>query len=251
MPKEGEINYLKNLGEQGAEHAAQKPFSDPDCPQYLAEMGAVMLLLPKAPGTLLDLGCGAGWTSLFLAKHGFWVTGIDIAEDMIARANERKDMEQVDRVRFVAYDYERYGVEGEYDCALFFDALHHAEDEVEAIATAYRALKPGGVCVVTEPGIGHADSPGAVEARRKYGVTERDMPPETVIRAGRRVGFRKFDVYPHARGIHATLYGNPLGGFFMRGLVNMDFVKVTMVLLKVFLHKRRSGIVVMRKQGER
>ena len=39
-----------------------------------------------APGRALDLACGAGRNSLFLARHGFAVTGIDIASEGLKRA---------------------------------------------------------------------------------------------------------------------------------------------------------------------
>lgn len=38
---------------------------------------------------ILDLGCGAGTNSLFLAKLGFRVTGVDLAERAIEAARER------------------------------------------------------------------------------------------------------------------------------------------------------------------
>jgi SAM-dependent methyltransferase len=40
---------------------------------------------------VLDIGCGAGSNSLFLARAGFRVSGIDVAEGAIAAAGERAD----------------------------------------------------------------------------------------------------------------------------------------------------------------
>ena len=69
MAKNGEIDYLKNLGEEGINHALNKPFSDTDCVgNILIQIGTVIGLLPPAPKNLLDLGCGTGWTSCFFRK---------------------------------------------------------------------------------------------------------------------------------------------------------------------------------------
>src|ERR671933_335414 len=105
---------------------------------------------------------------------------------MIRLAEEARDHEGLDNLRFRVSDYEGLDFDEEFDGAVFFDALHHAVNEQDAIAAVYRALKPGGICLTSEPGAGHARSPGAVEARRRYNVTERDMPPRTIIAAGRR-----------------------------------------------------------------
>ena len=246
MSKAGEIAYLKRIGEAGSAHAAAKPFSDPNCAGYLAELAAVMALLPDLPATVLDLGCGTGWTSRFLAKRGYHVTGIDIAEDMIAVAEAQRAAEGVEALRFLACDYETLGIAGEYDAAVFFDALHHSEDERAAIRAAFGALKPGGVCVVSEPGKGHARSPDAVSAREKYGVTERDMPPARVIAAGKAAGFRAFAVHPHAMGIHKTLFAKP-AGIGLRRLLRFGIVRALATAAVALWRKHASGIVVMTK----
>ncbi|MCB1577781.1 MAG: hypothetical protein KDI81_10740, partial [Xanthomonadales bacterium] len=81
MAKQDEIEYLARIGDTGAAHARGKPFSDPDCGRMLADMAGVFMVLPPAPARLLDLGCGSGWTSVFLARRGYRVTGQDIAPD--------------------------------------------------------------------------------------------------------------------------------------------------------------------------
>src|SRR5262249_22752842 len=188
MAKSGEIDYLRNLGAQGVRHAVDKPFSDPGCGRYLAEMGATLALLPPRPARLLDLGCGTGWTSVFFARAGYDVVGLDIAPDMVAHARDNAARAGLDGPEFVACDYEEMDFDGEFDAAVFFDALHHAVDEAAAVRGAYRALRPGGVCVTSEPGEGHHQSPAAREAVRKYNVTEKEMPPRRGVELGRRGG---------------------------------------------------------------
>src|SRR5208282_5755334 len=44
----------------------------------------------KPPGPVLDVGCGAGSNVLWLARHGFRATGIDVAPGAIAAAESRR-----------------------------------------------------------------------------------------------------------------------------------------------------------------
>jgi 2-polyprenyl-3-methyl-5-hydroxy-6-metoxy-1,4-benzoquinol methylase len=213
MPKSGEIEYIKNIareyGDHAVRHAVDKPFSDPHCPGYLAEMGAILALLPSAPARLLDLGCGTGWTSIFFARCGYQVTGADIAPEMIRLATEKRDCEGLSNVEFLTADFEELNGRETYDAVVFYDALHHAVDEVAALRCAYRALKPGGMCITSEPGLNHRHSPLALEAVRKYQVTEKSMPPVKIVKLAKQIGFRDFQVYPHAFRVQRAVYGKP------------------------------------------
>src|SRR5207302_4325273 len=113
MAKTGEIDYLKNLDSAGVRHAVHKPFSDPGRARYLAEMAAVLALLPPPPARLLDLGCGTGWTSVFFARAGYEVVGVDIAPDMIAHAEANCDRAGVEGLAFAVCDYETLPFDGE------------------------------------------------------------------------------------------------------------------------------------------
>src|SRR5438552_716108 len=129
MPKQGEIDYVKNIGAEAVRHAFNKPFSDPECGRYLLDLGAVFSLLPPLPARVLDVGVGTGWTSVFLARRGYDVVGQDIAPDMIALAESNREQAGVTSLHFVVGDYEQLPFVEEFDAVLFYDALHHAEDE--------------------------------------------------------------------------------------------------------------------------
>lgn len=44
----------------------------------------------SASSLILDLGCGSGFSSVILIENGFRVIGIDILEDMLSKAREKK-----------------------------------------------------------------------------------------------------------------------------------------------------------------
>jgi thioredoxin reductase/SAM-dependent methyltransferase len=58
-----------------------------------------------SPGAALDVGCGEGADALWLAEHGWTVTGVDVSVTAVRRAEEAARRRGVaDRVRFVAGD---------------------------------------------------------------------------------------------------------------------------------------------------
>lgn len=217
MSKTAEQNYLALTGEAGRVHSLEKPFSDPYCGVNLASIGTIMALLPEPPARVLDMGCGGGWTSIFLAKRGYNVVGQDIAEDMIALAKENKAQHGLDgALSFICDDYESISFDEEFDAVIFYDCLHHAEDERAALASAYRALKPGGILITHEPGEGHSAAPGSVEAMRLYGVSERDMPPHLILRHARELGFSSGRIFPMQHELIELFYRQPVPPFLSR-----------------------------------
>ncbi len=250
MAKQSEKDYLKAIGEDGIQHAVAKPFSDPACGEYLSEMGALFTLLPEPPARLLDVGCGTGWTSCFFGKGGYEVVGLDIAEDMIKYANQNKEREQLDNVSFVVRDYENINYKNEFDCAVFHESLHHAEDEGEALKMVYQALKPGGICVTSEPGFGHAASAQAQEAIEKYNITEKDMPPGTIWKFAQKAGFSKMKIYPHGSTVNKLIYASEKrveNKKFLKPLMKMNLFKSLLVAFLTFYYRKRNGITVLVK----
>jgi hypothetical protein len=120
-------------------------------------------------------------------------------------------------------------------------------DPLRAIQTVYRALKPNGVCITSEPGAGHSHKGKA--AAEQYGVTEQSTPPGKIIRLGRQAGFRSFTIYPHAQQLHTALYRTPraVDRSIVRRALSMSMMKSALAHFVIALYKRVDGIVVMRK----
>lgn len=100
------------------------------------------------PCKAVDLGCGAGNYSVWLAGRGFDVTGIDFSPQAIAHANELAAHKGV-VCRFIAADL--LGDLKEYhevfDLAYDWELLHHIfpDDRPGYIKNVHVLLRPGGV----------------------------------------------------------------------------------------------------------
>jgi SAM-dependent methyltransferase len=244
--KSGEIDYLKNIGPQGTQDAFDKPFSDVTRPKNLVDIGVVLALLPQPPARILDLGCGTGWTSWFLAKSGFDVLGQDIAPDMIDLAVRNGERYGTKSAKFVVSDYETAEYDEKFDAALFYDSLHHAEDEGAAIRCAFRALKPGGALITHEPGRDHADTEPSRHAMEKYGVNEKDMPPSRIFALGREAGFSSFRRFVDPTHLCLAAYGiNLQNGARLKGMVEQ--IKWGITLLRRALNPEHGAICILQK----
>lgn len=204
--KQDEIEYLRRLGGADAQRAYDKPFTG-NASVHLFDLGLIMALLPQPPGRLLDLGCGTGWTSAFFARRGYHVVGQDIAPDMVYFSERNRQRYEANNLEFVVADYEDLDFSQSFDCAVFYDSLHHAVDEHAALACVFRSLRPGGVLITHEPGEGHAVSPEAVHARQTYGVTEKDMPPRHIKKLCAEIGYSNFEFLPDLGRVFRAAYG--------------------------------------------
>lgn len=63
----------------------------------LVESGRIL------PCRAIDLGCGTGRNTLYLAQHGFQVTGVDFASSAIAKARKKAEAARLE-AEFVVDD---------------------------------------------------------------------------------------------------------------------------------------------------
>ena len=241
-----EAAYFREIGEAGLIHAATKPWSDPECAQYLQEIGSVLALCPPPPKRLLDIGCGAGWTSAMFSRRGYSVHGIDLSPEAIAFATQQHG---TSGATFSVQDFDDPIDDPQsYDVAVFFDALHHSVDELHPLKLAFDALRPGGVCVICEPGKGHAGASTSRAAMSDHGVTERDMTPQMVRTAAQSLGFRHIEVYPHPQRFIVPAY-RPRGEALTarQRILRMPTVAAIRAFYAASLERRHWGLVRLTK----
>ena len=247
-PKRGEREYFARIGPAGIAHSTGKPFSDEHCAANLANLAALFHLLEAPPRRIVEFGCGVGWLSLLLARRGYTVVGVDLSPDAIAAARTQAAAQHIHGAEFVVADYEEFSAAEPFDCALFYDSLHHAEDEQAAVRCAHRSLRDGGMLVAFEPSRGHSEQAASIRAVREFGVHEKDMPADYIVRLGCAAGFRRhlFLPRPHelVRRLYKPGYARATGpaDLFVRYLLG----KLRLIRF-LFHHRGKAPIVVLWK----
>jgi SAM-dependent methyltransferase len=183
---EGHRRYVERLGPAAERWLRTKPFAAPpdhelvECLRTFAHV--VDHLGLGFRDQVLDVGCGPGWLSEFLARCGYIVTGVDVSEDMVAIARQRvaaidepvgADVEAV--AEFHAMPALDLPWTARFDAAILYDAMHHIDSEVEALKAIRRALVPGGRIFIHEgvrPEPGSAGEQFLIEEMKRYGTLE-------------------------------------------------------------------------------
>lgn len=123
---------------------------------YAAQMDEVLALVRQRPGLrLLEVGCGCGTESLWLARHGADVLGIDVRSDRIETAKRRAEVMAQHLGRPVTAAFRRAGVldvagSADYDVIWMEQAFHHLEPRDAVVRHLAQLLKPGGSLVISE-----------------------------------------------------------------------------------------------------
>lgn len=117
-----------------------------------AERSELARLLDAAiPGdaTVLEVGCGTGQMSVFLARADRLVIGADLTRASLALGREASLRHDVAGVRFVETDLRKPGLrEGAFDVVYSSGVLHHTPDPRASFASIARLAKPGGIVIV-------------------------------------------------------------------------------------------------------
>lgn len=110
--------------------------------------GALLGLLPGT-WTVGDLGCGTGALLPVLAPHVSRVIGVDASSEMLTTARAR--VKGISNVELRTGTLEALPLEsGSLDAALCVLVLHHVPAPADALAEAFRVIKPGGRVLVVD-----------------------------------------------------------------------------------------------------
>ncbi len=105
------------------------------------------------PSRALDLGCGTGTNAIYLARHGWDVTGVDFSPLALQQARQKaKDIPQVRLVEGDVSQLSRLGIDGPFDFVLDIGCFHGLSDQQRQnyVREVARVTKPGATLMMFE-----------------------------------------------------------------------------------------------------
>lgn len=187
------VDYWQNATEHDREWIRIKPWSNNPHEFFFQTYMRFLHLLRAADlkpcSRVLDVGVGTGWTSEIMARLGHSVVAvepspecIDIAKNRAFAWNLSANEGQPLDLTFHVGDITTFTAEPHsFDAVIFYDCLHHIDDEVALFANLRRWLRQEGVLAVSEgipPEPGSQVEQESFQQMRDYGVLENPFYPE-------------------------------------------------------------------------
>lgn len=123
---------------------------------YRRQIQDVLDLIRAKPGTrVLEIGCGTGTESLWMAMHDATVEAIELAKPRFEVANARKVVLESDlgrqlKCEFINGSLMDVPAAQQYDIVWMEQAFHHLEPRTEVVDKIAALLQPGGHVVISE-----------------------------------------------------------------------------------------------------
>lgn len=144
-------------------------WADIDEPATILEDAQAWL---KPPGLVLDVACGAGRNSLYLARRGFTVIAVDISSEGLQRLVHRSQEEHLD-IQPVHADLERFALP-----PATFDVIVNSRFLLRSLFPEFRAaLKQGGLLLIETFNVDEIEVLGG-DIRRAFALERGELERE-------------------------------------------------------------------------
>jgi SAM-dependent methyltransferase len=194
--------------------------------EFIREMSHflnVLGCLSVSPQTrFLDVACGSGWLTHFLAKLNLPVVGIDLCDDMIGLAQERLNLDRVptvetdvfEQVNLFVHDIEQAPIPAVARCdvAILESALHHFINPIQALRNIADSLSDSGIVVILEAAVEELP-PHCIKVMEQYQTLERPYSRQQLMQIVEFAGFAEYEFlypvngfFPQTEAVASALY---------------------------------------------
>src|SRR3989344_4090379 len=105
----------------------------------------------KNGNSILDIGCGAGTLSFYLASKGYSVHGIDISKKAIKACVQSARLLGLNNVSFKVKNFPDESLNKKFDFIICTEVLEHLEDDRKALSKIFLSLNKGGIAILSTP----------------------------------------------------------------------------------------------------
>lgn len=173
------------------------------------ERPAIISMLPDVTGKrVLDVGCGSGPLSAWLASHGAEVFGFDTSPNMVRLAEKKNIPGASFRVADLAEPLD-FLSDNSFDLAVASLVMHYLHNWVEPLRELRRVLQPAGQLIVSTH---HPTNELNLPVSSNYFATE-------LIRERWNLSGKEFDVHFWRRPLSAMFAAFESAGFGVRSFL--------------------------------
>jgi SAM-dependent methyltransferase len=155
--------------------ALNRPWFESALAPALASVPDVEAVLGMRGARIADVGCGAGWSTIALARAypSATVVGVDVDAPSIQAANANAEAAEVaDRATFRVAQGRSLSEFGPFDAAFAFECVHDMPRPVDVLAAIHEAVRADGLVVIMDEAV--ADdftAPGDPVEQAMYGYS--------------------------------------------------------------------------------
>lgn len=200
---------------------------------------------------ILDIGSGAGTISLFLAKQGYNVVGIDISQKAVeASIQSAKELDLETKVSFLNTDFKKFNYKRKFDVTICLEVIEHCKEDEKLLIKVHDLLKDNGLLILS--------TPLRTAPLQKLGLTSsfdkrvghlRRYSKDEIVSKIENSGFKVEKLIETEGIVRNSLYVLPLLGFlirFIKGVITNIVTKIDDISGEIFGYS--DLIIIARKK---
>lgn len=188
--------------------------------------------------TILDVGCGAGTVSLYLANKGASIVGIDISRKAIDSCKKSaRILKLKDKTQFICNTIEKIKFRRKFDVIICSEIIEHIPKDKAFLKRIHKLLKKNGLLILSTPSI---NAPlykvGLAQNFDKRVGHIRRYSKEQISDLVKKSGFRIEEVKLTEGILRNFFFLTKFGWFikFFRGIIANIVTKVDNLLIQPF-----------------